>query len=151
METELPSLSISPDRSEGTASGKKIEANRRNARLATGPKTAEGKKTSSRNAIKHGLLVKNLVITGSGREDQAEFDSLLAEMLDYYEPVGIAEDLLVQEIATSYWRSARALRCERGAIADSQIIEENPELTGMEEPSYQSSTEARTLLDDSIR
>jgi len=30
--------------------------------------------------------------------------------------VGVAEDLLVQEIAVSYWRSARALRCERGEV-----------------------------------
>ena len=27
-----------------------------------------------------------------------------------------AEDLLVRELAVSYWRSARALRCERGDI-----------------------------------
>ena len=37
-------------------------------------------------------------------------------MRAYYNPVGIAEDLLMQEIATSYWRSARALRCERGEV-----------------------------------
>ena len=34
-----------------------IEANRRNARRSTGPRTAEGKAASSRNAVTHGLTV----------------------------------------------------------------------------------------------
>ena len=32
-----------------------IAANRRNARKSTGPKTGQGKRTSSRNAVKHGI------------------------------------------------------------------------------------------------
>ena len=43
-----------------TTSQKKVEANRRNAQLSTGPTSAEGKKTSSRNASKHGLLTRTL-------------------------------------------------------------------------------------------
>ena len=34
---------------------KQIEANRKNAQLSTGPKTAEGKSISAANAITHGL------------------------------------------------------------------------------------------------
>lgn len=34
-----------------------IEANRRNARKSTGPRSAEGKAASSRNAVTHGLTV----------------------------------------------------------------------------------------------
>lgn len=98
-------------------SRKKIEANRRNAQLSTGPKSLEGKKIVAGNARKHGLLANNVVIlTGDGKEDQAEFDGLLFQLHEYYKPVGVAEDLLVQEIAVSYWRSARALRCERGEV-----------------------------------
>ena len=108
---------ISSDGNAGTTSQKKIEANRQNARLSPGPTSVEGKKTSSRNAAKHGLLTKDIVITARGnKEDQAEFDALLAEMREYCKPQGIAEDLLVREIAISYWKSARALRCEEESL-----------------------------------
>src|SRR5437868_7680040 len=118
METDLVSTNNIPvDMNAGKTSPAKIEANRRNAQFSSGPKSPEGKKIVAANARKHGLLEKNIVIsTGDGTEDQAEFDSLFFEMRAYYNPVGIAEDLLVQEIATSYWRSARALRCERGEV-----------------------------------
>jgi hypothetical protein len=38
-------------------SPRKIEANRRNARASTGPKTGDGKARSARNARRHGLAV----------------------------------------------------------------------------------------------
>jgi hypothetical protein len=37
------------------ATAKQIAANRRNAQRSTGPRTAVGKKLSSRNALRHGL------------------------------------------------------------------------------------------------
>ena len=37
------------------ATQKQIEANRRNARKSTGPRSASGKKRASRNALMHGL------------------------------------------------------------------------------------------------
>jgi hypothetical protein len=116
-----------------TTSQKKVAANRRNAQRSLGPTSAEGKKTSSRNASKHGLLVRDVVITtGGNKEDPAEFDGLLAEMRDFYSPVGIAEDLLVQEITISYWKSARALRCERGHVTCAGAEPHESELSEME-------------------
>lgn len=41
-------------------SGRKRQANRENARLSTGPKTAEGKTRSSRNSFRHGLSISVL-------------------------------------------------------------------------------------------
>jgi hypothetical protein len=35
-----------------------IEANRRNARLSTGPRTEQGRKASSMNALRHGLTAQ---------------------------------------------------------------------------------------------
>jgi hypothetical protein len=37
-------------------SDKQLEANRKNATLSTGPRTADGRAVSSRNAVTHGLL-----------------------------------------------------------------------------------------------
>ena len=40
---------------------KKIEANKANAALSTGPKTPEGKTISCRNSLKHGLLAQSVL------------------------------------------------------------------------------------------
>jgi len=96
---------------------KKVEANRRNARLSTGPRTEHGKRAVARNAIKHGLLAREVVITaGDGEEDLQEFDTLLDRLWQEYEPVGVLEETLVQRIATCLWRLARVLRAENGEI-----------------------------------
>lgn len=92
-------------------------ANQANARKSTGPKTAEGKARSSRNALKHGLLAKEIVITqGEGAEDQEAFDRLLEDLISYYQPQGVMEEMLVEKIAGGYWRQMRVHRCEAGAI-----------------------------------
>ncbi len=49
---------------------KRIEANRRNSRKSTGPKTRTGKTESKTNAMKHGLLAADLVVRD---EDPVEF------------------------------------------------------------------------------
>lgn len=45
-------------------SEKKIAANRKNALKSTGPKTPVGKNVSSRNAVKHGILVITPILPG---------------------------------------------------------------------------------------
>ena len=45
-----------PDRTGKTASPAQIDANLRNARKSTGPKTPEGRTPSKMNALKHGIL-----------------------------------------------------------------------------------------------
>jgi hypothetical protein len=131
--TPLAVSQVPLDESGEATSQKRVEANQRNAQLSTGPKTVEGKKISSCNAAKHGLLVKDVVINTRGnKEDQAEFDALLAQMRNAYAPVDIVEDLLVQEIAISYWRSARALRCERGDVTCAGAERKQDEISAIE-------------------
>lgn len=78
------------------ASERKILANRKNALRSTGPKTSQGKRTVSRNAIKHGILAREVVITaGDGEESQEEFDALIEDLENYYQPVGAIEESLV--------------------------------------------------------
>jgi len=60
-----------------------MEANRDNAQKSTGPKTVQGKSYSSRNAMKHGLFSKELVITdGPQKEDREKFELLLEDLIE---------------------------------------------------------------------
>ncbi|HZS93755.1 MAG TPA: hypothetical protein VFA78_03090 [Chloroflexota bacterium] len=86
-----------------------IAANRRNAQLSTGPRTPSGKQISSQNALKHGILSRQ-VVTPS--EDPDEFATHLAALVDDIQPVGAVEELLVQQIALYYWRLGRIIRCD---------------------------------------
>jgi hypothetical protein len=98
-------------------SERKILANRRNALRSTGPKTERGKRTISRNAIKHGFLAREVVITtGDGEESLEEFHALVESLGNTYLPVGVIEETLVQTIATTLWRKARVIRAENGEI-----------------------------------
>jgi hypothetical protein len=99
------------------ASERRIQANRRNALRSTGPKTERGKRTVAGNAIKHGLLAREVVITaGDGEESSEEFHALVGQLYDYYEPMGVVEELLVQKIAACWWRTVRLIRAENGEI-----------------------------------
>jgi hypothetical protein len=70
----------------------KLEVNRRNAQLSTGPKTNAGKRRPSRNALKHGILASSLLIReGEGAEDTAEFESFLESLVRDLQPVGALE------------------------------------------------------------
>ena len=85
-----------------------------NALKPTGPRTSEGKAASSKNAIKHGLTARQVVIPG---ESQSDFDALLAGIAADLSPNGELETELVGEIAACAWRLARA-RAKESQILD---------------------------------
>ena len=95
-----------------SVSSKKIEANRRNAQQSTGPKTVEGKAKSAKNAVKHGIFVKQ-ILEGANDEEVAEMELLVQEIRDYYQPVGKLEEMLVEKIVVENVRYARILGFER--------------------------------------
>jgi hypothetical protein len=98
-------------------SERKLQANQQNALRSTGPKTEWGKRTVAQNAIKHGILAREVVITaGDGKESLEEFHDLVKQLQEQYEPIGIVEESLVQTIAACWWRKARVLRAENGEI-----------------------------------
>ena len=104
-------------KSKPVVSLKKLEANRRNALRSTGPRTPQGKNAVRWNALKHGLLAKEIVIpAGAARENAADFHRLLAQLRDHLDPAGILEEVLVEKIAVCYWRLGRVLRSEAGEI-----------------------------------
>lgn len=101
-----------------TVSEKQLEANRSNAKKG-GVKTDAGKEVIKYNALKHGLLAKEVVITvGEGAEDPEEFGRLLTDLQEQLNPVGTIEEILVEKIAAAYWRLRRAYRYEVGLIRD---------------------------------
>jgi hypothetical protein len=86
-----------------------VLANRQNSVHSTGPVTAAGKAASSRNATRHGLTSKQIVLPG---EDAAQYDELRADMIATYAPANAVETVLVEEIAAASWRLMRARRHE---------------------------------------
>ncbi len=88
-------------------------ANRRNAQKSTGPHTTQGKAIVSQNAVKHGLLARQDVISS---ESQADFrlyrDQLLAELA----PASPMESILAERIVSLSWRLKRVCRIQNQAI-----------------------------------
>lgn len=96
---------------------KQTEANRENALQSTGAKTEEGKAAVSKNAVKHGIFTKELIIEhGDGKEDRKEYEELLQNLIDYFNPQGQLEAALVEKIAVDFWRLKRVIRFETGSI-----------------------------------
>lgn len=78
--------------------------NRANARHSTGPRTEEGKRRSSMNAVSHGLTAKAVLLTN---EDPAAFEQHAREFFDEYQPEGTTEKQQVKLIADLAWRLNR--------------------------------------------
>jgi len=100
-----------------SASKKQIRANRANAKKSTGPKTPEGKRTSSRNATTHGLYSRDLIVDSPHlKENQAEYDLILTALKVELKPEGVLQGFLVRKIANCLWRSGRVVRAESAQI-----------------------------------
>jgi hypothetical protein len=95
-------------------SDKSITANRRNARLSTGPRTEEGKDAVRQNALKHGLLSASALLP---TEDLDEFTAFSEAICTDLKPVGEMENLLVDRIISTAWRLRRAGVLETGILA----------------------------------
>ncbi len=101
-----------------TTSPKQIAANRRNAVKSTGPRTPEGRAVSKMNALKHGILSRQVLVRGQVlQESPKEFTALHQRFWDDLQPEGPVEELLVDQIVTAHWRLRRALSAEAGEIS----------------------------------
>lgn len=90
---------------------RQIEANRRNARLSTGPSTEEGKRNSRRNALRHGLTAETVIDALEDAEDYAAFE--LAVTADYDAESAVERELVLR-LASLLWRLRRATAIESG-------------------------------------
>lgn len=94
-----------------------IAANKQNAQKSTGPKTAEGKDRVRWNCLQHGLLSTAALVTRGDQPEGAEpLISLIQVLRAQYLPHGVIEEMLVERIATSYWRLRRCHEAEVGEI-----------------------------------
>ena len=65
------------------------------------------------NAMKHGILSRLAVLA---HEDYAEFDDLLAALIDEHRPAGMTERHLIEKLASIIWRKRRVLLAEGAKI-----------------------------------
>jgi hypothetical protein len=80
------------------------ERNRLNAEKSSGPRTEEGKRIASLNAVKTGLTGRTVLLP---TDDAEAYQKHLAAYQNEYQPVGLRETELVQSLADTQWRLQR--------------------------------------------
>src|SRR4051812_23536625 len=98
------------------ATAAKIEANRRNAQMSTGPKTESGKAKASLNSLKHGGRAK-VVAPVLPQEDPRELEEKIRRWVEDLQPGDDPERDLVARAAKISWVLDRAERCETAELA----------------------------------
>src|ERR1051326_1795701 len=81
-----------------------IDAARRNGAKSNGPKTPEGKAISSKNALRHGLTAKSILLTN---ENPEAYQELAAAYYEKFQPADDVERDLVDEMVIAKWRQRR--------------------------------------------
>ena len=75
-------------------------ANRRNAKLSTGPRTPEGKRKVSQNARTHGYRAVRQIITAN---QQQEIEKIIANFSQSNPPDSVARQVLLKQMGTAWW------------------------------------------------
>ena len=109
-------------------SERKRQANRRNSRKSTGPRTARGKRICSRNALKHGLA--SLICPVMPFERESDYIELADAMERDLRPVGVLQREVVALITQLTWKLRRIPQIEAALLQDnaSQLINAYKEL-----------------------
>jgi len=97
------------------------QTNRANAQHSTGPKTAEGKKRSSLNALRHGLTAEAVLLP---TEDHAAYQALSDSFAAQYDPQDPTESHLLQILVDTAWRSQRV------AVMEANLLGAAPDPSG---------------------
>jgi hypothetical protein len=87
---------------------------------STGPRSAEGKAISSKNAFKHGLASSQILIPG---EDPEAFESLVEGFEEDHKPETVTEVVLVHDLAKFHWLKNRAIRLQEQAFLNPESID----------------------------
>ena len=92
----------------------RLQANRRNAQLSCGPKSAEGKARSRANAVKHGLTGAGVALPS---EDAAAVEARFLQLQEDLAPSTTAGALLLNLAALMSVQVERSARREAAALA----------------------------------
>jgi hypothetical protein len=95
-----------------SATTQQIQANQLNAQSSTGPKTAEGKAASSRNAMSHGFTASPETLFAQNPVAKQEFETLRAKLLKECEPKNEAEERAFHQYAYGTYQVLRANQME---------------------------------------
>src|SRR3989454_2041429 len=101
------------------------ESARINGAKSHGPKSAEGKKKSSRNALRHGCTAGHPILLAC--KDPGDFNRMRKDYDTMYKPVTLEEQNLVAEMFATAWRLRRATTIET-ALIDLEVVTEEPKL-----------------------
>ena len=105
------------------SSEKRITASRANGALSRGPKTPQGKARSSRNATRHGLLARVIVLE---EEPEDAFRKLCHAYDTRFEPRDEVEAGMVHEMVANYWRLRRAWAIENRYFDTAMAVQDGP-------------------------
>ena len=97
--------------------------NRANAQHSTGPRSDEGKRRPSLNALRHGLTGQIVVMPA---EDLEAYRQHLKSFTDELKPVGVVEANLVQALADCSWRLNRVAALESNLLSLGVTGESDP-------------------------
>jgi hypothetical protein len=107
----------------------RLEANRSNAKKSTGPRSEEGKRRSSRNAITHGMTAKISLLPD---EDEAGFERRMFEWVREYGPQSDGELFQARRAVYCSWQVERARRSQSARlcfmVSVGKILEVNSEI-----------------------
>jgi hypothetical protein len=82
-------------------------------KAAGDPRTQEGKRISSKNSIRHGIMSDSPVVFG---ESEEEWEAHLGGMRESLDPVGHYEEVLVYKAALCWWKRRRIDEWSKGIV-----------------------------------
>ena len=97
-----------------SASPARVQANRANSQLSTGPRTPEGKLRSSVNALRHGLTSKMVLLP---EDDLEAYNAFKRAFFDDLKPKRVLEEQLAYTLVNTRWRWNRCLAFEESILA----------------------------------
>ena len=100
------------------SSERQIAANRANGALSEGPVTPEGKRRSSRNAVKSGIYTNAVLINGESSE---LYEETRLHYLNRFKPADKFEEHLVDQLVACRWRMDRMATLESASLDHQRV------------------------------